>query len=128
MTDFSREHLDQAHCALLSTLKKCEKIDTAKLPASQRALLERRIDALKLALVLIEKEASPETTDRLAAFEAVYAELSGNANAIPTELEKLKAEGKEKTVRYKELFGQKLMNNHIIALFERHGIPFEKCI
>jgi len=62
--------------------------------------------------------------DRLEAFEAIYTELSDNITTIPTELEKLKAAGKEKTVRYKELFGQKLMNNYVVALFERHGIKF----
>ena len=58
---------------------------------------------------------------RLSAFEAIYEELANSINTIPAELQKLKADGKEKTVRYKELFGQKLMNNYIAALFERHG-------
>jgi len=65
---------------------------------------------------------------RLAAFEAVYEELADSITAIPSELGKLKAAGKEKTVRYKELFAQKLMNNYIIALFHRHGIMFENSI
>jgi len=65
---------------------------------------------------------------RLATFEAVYEELADSITAIPTELEKLKAAGKEKTVRYKELFAQKLTNNYIIALFERYGITFQNSI
>jgi hypothetical protein len=56
MPSFTFEELSQAHNALLSTLKKCEKIDAAKLGKSQRTLLERRIAALKIALLLIEKE------------------------------------------------------------------------
>ncbi|HHT17725.1 MAG TPA: hypothetical protein GXZ77_08480 [Papillibacter sp.] len=56
MPDFTAEELKDAHRALLSTLKKCEKIDAAKLGKSQRTLLERRIAALKVALSLIEKE------------------------------------------------------------------------
>ena len=67
---------------------------------------------------------SENERQRLTAFEAVYAELSDSIATIPDELEKLKSAGKEKTVRYKELFGQKLMNNYIVALFERHGIKF----
>ena len=67
-----------------------------------------------------------DPSQRLAAFEAVYKELANNVCSIPVELEKLKADGKEKTVRYKELFGQKLINNHIVALFERHGITFDQ--
>jgi len=53
---FSNEELQEAHRALLSTLRKCEKIDGAKLGKSQQTLLERRIAALKIALTLIEKE------------------------------------------------------------------------
>ena len=62
---------------------------------------------------------------RLAAFEAVYQELADGIIVIPAEMEKLKAAGKEKTVRYKELFAQKLTNSYMIALFERHGITFQ---
>lgn len=56
MTSYSPEELSEAHRALLSTLKKCEKIDMAKLGKSQQTLLQRRIAALKLALELIERE------------------------------------------------------------------------
>jgi len=54
----SNTELAEAHRALLSNLKKCEKIDLDNLAASQRTLLERRIAALKIALGLIEKEMS----------------------------------------------------------------------
>jgi len=66
-----------------------------------------------------------EAFQRLAAFEDIYEELADNAVTIPPELEKLKTAGKEKTVRYKEMLGQKLIDNHIKALFERHGISFD---
>lgn len=56
MTEFSSEELCEAHCALLSTLHKCQKMDATKLGKSQQTLLERRIAALKVALTLIEKE------------------------------------------------------------------------
>jgi len=56
MPEFTREELSEAHRSLLSTLKKCEKIDSEKLGKSQQTLLERRIAALKVALALIEKE------------------------------------------------------------------------
>jgi len=54
--DYTKEELEEAHCALFSTLRKCEKMDAERLGASQRTLLERRIAALKVALALIEKE------------------------------------------------------------------------
>jgi len=124
MGNYTKTEFAEAHRALLSTLQKCEKINAAKLPQSQQTLLERRIAALKMALVLIEKEEM--NADRLAKFETVYKEILDSMTSIPAELEKLKAAGKEKTVRYKELFGQKLMNNYVEALFERHGIVMKK--
>lgn len=60
MADFTPDALSEVHRALLSTLYKCEKIDTAKLGQSQRTLLKRRIAALKVALALIEKEQAQE--------------------------------------------------------------------
>ena len=62
MVDFSKTQLEEAHRALLSTLRKCEKIDAEKLPVSQRTLLERRIAALKVALALIEREIETKGT------------------------------------------------------------------
>jgi len=56
MPDFTSEELSEAHHTLLSTLHKCEKMDTTKLGKSQQTILERRIAALKVALTLIEKE------------------------------------------------------------------------
>ena len=55
MADYTPEELSEAHRALLSTLRKCEKMDATKLGKSQQTLLERRITALKVALTLIEK-------------------------------------------------------------------------
>ena len=53
---YSKPELKEAHRALLSTLRKCEKVDITKQGAPQRTLLERRIAALKIALALIERE------------------------------------------------------------------------
>lgn len=53
---YEAEEISEAHRALLSTLKKCEKMDMSRLGKSQQTLLTRRIAALKLALNLIEKE------------------------------------------------------------------------
>lgn len=56
MAEFTTEELSESHCALLSTLHKCDKMDITRLGKSQQTLLERRIAALKVALTLIEKE------------------------------------------------------------------------
>ena len=53
---YTAEELSEAHRALLSTLKKCEKMDAAELPQSQWILLERRIAVLKIALDLISEK------------------------------------------------------------------------
>jgi len=56
---FNKDELFEAHRSLLSTLEKCEKVlESEKLPQSQRTLTERRVAALKIALTLIEREAS----------------------------------------------------------------------
>ena len=50
------EELEEAEGALLSTLRKCEKIqEGGKLPPSQSTLLNRRVRALRLALGLIDE-------------------------------------------------------------------------
>ena len=61
MSRCSEEELEEAKTALASTLRKCEKIqDGKKLGAPQQTLLDRRVRALRLALVLIEKELNRE--------------------------------------------------------------------
>jgi hypothetical protein len=57
MSNFTEYELKEAKKALTSTLHKCEKInDGKKLGKSQQTLLDRRIKAIRLALILIEKE------------------------------------------------------------------------
>ena len=52
----AREELEEAEGALLSTLRKCEKIqEGGKLLPSQSTLLNRRVRALRLALGLIDE-------------------------------------------------------------------------
>ena len=59
---------------------------------------------------------------RLAAYEDVWDELTTSLVAVPIELAALKAAGREKTVRYRELVGAKLWLAETTALFARHGI------
>ena len=143
MSDYTFDELEAAHKALLSSYKKISKVRETLLqkpspPKSQLTLATRNINALILALALITEELektdpdypfgdswSPDDVQRLAAFESVYQELRDSRTTIPAEMEKLKAAGKEKTVRYRELLGQKLMNSQIVALFTRHGISFD---
>ena len=57
MDNYTKEELEEAKTALMSTLRKCERIqDGKKLETSQQTLLDRRVRALRLALTLIERE------------------------------------------------------------------------
>ena len=60
--------------------------------------------------------------DRLAAFDAICDELTTNHQSIPEQLAVMRAEGKDKTVRYRELLARKLLTNEMLSLFERHGV------
>ncbi len=60
--------------------------------------------------------------ERLAAFEDAYYELIEMQEKLTSELERLRGEGKEKTVKFREILGQKMMNLNAVMFFERHGI------
>ena len=66
-----------------------------------------------------------QALQRLAALENMLEELAACQTDIPVELAKLKATGRDKTVRYKELLGQKLLLNEMLALLERHGVRLD---
>jgi hypothetical protein len=59
---------------------------------------------------------------KLGLFEDAYENLINSQVQIPKDLETLRIQGKNKTVRYKETMAQKLINNHIVMFFERHGL------
>jgi uncharacterized protein YecT (DUF1311 family) len=56
MEHFTKDELNAAYKALLSTLNKCEKVEEkSTLGKSQQTLLKNRIKAIKIALALIIK-------------------------------------------------------------------------
>ena len=59
---------------------------------------------------------------RLSKFEDAYQDLQNSMTELPAKLEELRIQGKEKTVTYKELLTQKLINNNILMFFEKNGI------
>lgn len=62
MSNYRKSELEEAHRALASTLRKCEKVqESPRLGASQQTLLERRIKALQISLALIEEKLEAET-------------------------------------------------------------------
>jgi hypothetical protein len=57
MSIYTKQELEEAKVSLASTLRKCEKIqDGGKLQASQKTLNDRRVNALRIALALMDKE------------------------------------------------------------------------
>ena len=59
---------------------------------------------------------------RLGTFEDAFEALQTGQAQIPKELERMRLEGKEKTVRYKETMGQKLLYQQMTLFFEQHGV------
>lgn len=63
-----------------------------------------------------------EAIDRLAAFENMYEDLIASQSKISDELEKLRYDGKEKSVRFKELMVKKLTNINTLILLKSYGM------
>jgi len=59
---------------------------------------------------------------KLAKFENIYEDLLASQNEISKDLEKLRNEGKTKTVTFRELMVKKLNNVTIINLFQTYGL------
>jgi hypothetical protein len=70
----------------------------------------------------ISDEYTKDAIQRLGEFEDAYEDLMNSQTQIPKDLESMRTQGKEKTVRYKETMAQKLINNNIVLFFEKHGL------
>lgn len=60
--------------------------------------------------------------DRLSAFESMLEEIQTDYEFKTAEIAKLKAEGKEKTVTFKQYLADKLLYQRILAMYEKHGL------
>ncbi|MEA5047721.1 MAG: hypothetical protein VB034_03830 [Eubacteriales bacterium] len=57
MSEYTKQELEEAKTSLESTLHKCEKMqESGRLQSSQKTLNDRRVNALRIALSLIDKE------------------------------------------------------------------------
>ena len=70
----------------------------------------------------VKQENLEDAIQKLGKFEDAYDGLMSSQTQIPFDLEKMRMEGKDKTVRYKETMAQKLINNSIVMFFEKHGL------
>ena len=60
--------------------------------------------------------------DRLGAYETLHEALFARRVAIPSELESLRVQGREKTVKFKELLAEKLMVEAFLSRLALHGL------
>lgn len=59
MSEYTKQELEEAKTSLASTLSKCVKMqESGRLQSSQKTLNDRRVNALRIALSMIERELS----------------------------------------------------------------------
>lgn len=90
--------------------------------------LTKELDRSNLYLVddtKVQHDASGYSGDaisKLAMFENFYDDLLLKQSEISKELEKLRSEGKNKSVKFKQLLANKLTNNNILILLKSYGL------
>ena len=63
-----------------------------------------------------------EKEERLKAFEGMLLAVQNDLDATMKRMEQLRAQGKEKTVTYRQLIANKLQAQNILALYRLHGL------
>ncbi len=59
---------------------------------------------------------------RLKAFEDMLGAVQREYADIQSKMDRLKAEGKVKTVTYQQLLGRKMMYQNMLSLYQIHGL------
>ena len=60
--------------------------------------------------------------EALAQLEDMMQDLAAQQEEIPRRLQELRSQGREKTVQFRELLAQKLVNQNLCLLMERYGL------
>ena len=63
--------------------------------------------------------------ERLAAFEAMLADVEGQYRETEARMADLKARGGERSATYRQLLGNKLTLRQLLSLYESHGLRKE---
>ena len=66
--------------------------------------------------------------DRLERFEKALTDILTEYDNLGKELEKLRNEGRNKTTKFRELLGKKLVYSMIITIFKRYDLIDDKKI
>ena len=73
----------------------------------------------------IDEDKIAESVQKLAVFENMCEQFAQDMTVLPEKLEKLRTEGKDKTIAYKELVAQKLKDTTVLMFFKKHGIEID---
>lgn len=60
--------------------------------------------------------------DRLEQFESMLAEIENDLEFKTIELERLKAQGKEKSATFKQYLADKLLYQRMLSIYARYGL------
>ena len=60
--------------------------------------------------------------DRLEAFETMLADLQRQDRHEKQEMERLKAEGREKPATYRQYFANRMIYSQMLALYRKYGL------
>ena len=60
--------------------------------------------------------------ERVAGLEDAYEELQSGLALLEAQMEPLRAAGKQKSARFRELMGERLLLRRMLELLERHGL------
>ena len=60
--------------------------------------------------------------EKLEAFEKMLADIIKQADYEKEQMEKLKAEGKEKTATYRQFFGNRMLYKMILSKYKEYGL------
>jgi hypothetical protein len=60
--------------------------------------------------------------ERLEAFEKMLADIIRQADYEKEQMEKLKAEGKEKTATYRQFFGNRMLYKMMLSKYKEYGL------
>ena len=72
--------------------------------------------------IAVPQEQLEEALARLAQLEDMMQDLAAQQEEIPRRLQELRSQGREKTVQFRELLPQKLVNQNLCLLMERYGL------
>ena len=95
------------------------------------AALAERLQAanyqVDAGLVVLDQSSAARglAIDRLARYENVHLDLLERQTNVTRQLEVLRAKGQTKTVQFRELLGEKLMNSHLLNLLKIYGLEMD---